>query len=723
MERLHPSDPSRIAGHRLLGRLGAGGMGVVYLGRTADGALAAVKVIRAEYADEADFRARFRREAAIAARVDSPWAVRVTGADPDAAEPWLATAFVPGPSLAEAVAAHGPLPLRAVRILGKALARALDVMHGQGLVHRDVKPANVLLGMDGPRLIDFGIARGGEHTALTSTDVILGTPGFLSPEQARGRAAEPAGDVFSLGCLLAYAATGRLPFGTGAVDAVLYRTVHDEPEFGPEVLTDPELTALLRTALAKHPDIRPTARELDESLTEDDPGGGTGWLPDPVVASIAERAAGLLALPGIEETLADPAAEPTVGAGGRPQARTVSRRRLLRLASAGAVIAAGGGVVAALASRRGAVDPGAPAGREWLIGVHADLSGPQAVIGKAQLQGVELAVAAFNSRPDRPFTASVRRVDDAGDPARSARVAAELAGNPDVLAVVGPTGNASVMTCLEVYGEAALPLLSVSALGTTFGVADRRSFFQTCSLSLGQGHAVALQLVQARGARRVGLLCDRAGDAEGWQAVLQVSRTLAVVAPQVVPYARVLPRESGNELPAVLADLLAQGVDGIFCTGTPARTAQAVRWLDGAGFKGPRVADYTVVGEEFLSAAGPAAEGWQVLAPYTGPDSPPVLEQVVGEHRSGSPIGPWAAEAYDTAGLVLDRLVTAARAGGGRPTRAELLAALGRGTYRGVVKEYAFDERQQVKGNAYFLHRIDRGRLRHLGAAPQSPAG
>ncbi|MCB5182728.1 serine/threonine-protein kinase, partial [Streptomyces antimicrobicus] len=310
MEPLLAADPSRIGGHRLLGRLGSGGMGVVYLGRTDDGALAAVKVIRAEYADEADFRARFRREAEIAARVDSPWAVRVTGADPDAAEPWLATTFVPGPSLAEAVTAHGPLPGPAVRVLGRALAQALAVMHDQGLVHRDVKPANVLLGTDGPRLIDFGIARGAEHTALTATDVLVGTPGFLPPEQASGRPAEPAGDVFSLGCLLAYAATGVLPFGTGAVDAVLYRTVHDAPDFGPEVLADPDLDALLRTCLAKDPALRPGARELAGALGADAPGDGVGWLPDAVVATVAQRAAALLALPGIEETVADPAAAP-----------------------------------------------------------------------------------------------------------------------------------------------------------------------------------------------------------------------------------------------------------------------------------------------------------------------------------------------------------------------------------------------------------------------------
>lgn len=142
-----------------------------------------------------------------------------------------------------------------------------------------MKPGNVLLGMDRPRLIDFGIARGGEHTALTSDGAVLGTPGFLPPEQAEGRPAEPAGDVFSLGCLLAYAATGRLPFGTGTVDAVLYRTVHDEPDFGPEVLADPELTALLRTCVAKHPDIRPGARELDAALTEDTPGRAPTGCP------------------------------------------------------------------------------------------------------------------------------------------------------------------------------------------------------------------------------------------------------------------------------------------------------------------------------------------------------------------------------------------------------------------------------------------------------------
>lgn len=323
MDDLRPTDPARIGGHRLLGRLGAGGMGVVYLGRTDAGALAAIKVILPEYAGDEEFRTRFRREAEAARRVDSPWAVSVTGADTEAERPWLATEFVPGPTLSDVVARRGPLPVRSVAVLGRLLARALAAVHAAGLVHRDVKPGNVLLTASGPRLIDFGIARAADATALTATGLIVGTPGFLAPEQVSGGgdgatgsagpagptpAAGPtgsAGDVFSLGCLLAYAATGRPPFGGGAVDAVLYRTVHDAPDL--DGVEDPGLRALLDRCLGKDPGERPAAADLDTLIAEDAPAGATAdWLPEDVVRIIADRSATLLALPDIDATVAVP---------------------------------------------------------------------------------------------------------------------------------------------------------------------------------------------------------------------------------------------------------------------------------------------------------------------------------------------------------------------------------------------------------------------------------
>jgi ABC-type branched-subunit amino acid transport system substrate-binding protein/serine/threonine protein kinase len=260
-------------------------MGVVYLARSAGGSLVALKVIQAEYAEDTDFRERFRREVDTARRMTSPWVAALVDADPEAASPWLATAFVPGPSLGEAVAAHGPLPSRSLRVLGARLAEALRDLHGVGLVHRDVKPGNVLLALDGPRLIDFGVARDPQDTALTSTGVVVGTPGFLSPEQAPGGwELGPAADIFSLGCVLAYAATGRPPFGTGALDALLFRAVHDAPDLEgvPE-----DLAEVVGGCLEKDPQLRPTAEALAKALAVAAPGPRSAAAPDcgPVTAS------------------------------------------------------------------------------------------------------------------------------------------------------------------------------------------------------------------------------------------------------------------------------------------------------------------------------------------------------------------------------------------------------------------------------------------------------
>lgn len=229
---LDAGDPAVVGPYRLRARLGAGGMGQVYLGESGSGRRVAVKVVRAEIAKDPGFRRRFRREVELAMKAGGFWTAPVVDADPDAPTPWVASQYVPGPSLAEHVAAHGPLDEAALRQLAAGLAEALQAFHRIGLVHRDLKPSNVLLLDDGPRVIDFGISKALEDdsgTALTVTGTVLGTPAFMSPEQAMGREVGEPSDIFSLGSVLTFAATGRGPFGDGSTHALLFRVVHEQP--------------------------------------------------------------------------------------------------------------------------------------------------------------------------------------------------------------------------------------------------------------------------------------------------------------------------------------------------------------------------------------------------------------------------------------------------------------------------------------------------------------
>lgn len=256
MQKPQAGDPERIGPYRILGRLGSGGMGRVYLGRSGGGRLLAIKVIRPELADDADFRVRFGREVDAAKRVSGLFTAPVVDADVDAPIPWLATAYVPGPSLAEAITSHGPFPATSVLALAAGLAEGLSAIHAVGLVHRDLKPSNVLLANDGPRVIDFGISRAAEASALTGTGLVVGSPGFMSPEQAEGREVGAPSDVFSLGAVLTFAGTGQGPFGTGPTAALLYRVVHNPPATG----NLPEAVRLLaERCMHKDPQQRPTS--------------------------------------------------------------------------------------------------------------------------------------------------------------------------------------------------------------------------------------------------------------------------------------------------------------------------------------------------------------------------------------------------------------------------------------------------------------------------------
>src|SRR6266478_5618802 len=226
---LGDADPRQLGRFTVLGVLGEGGMGRVFLGRSPGGWAVAIKVIHAGLAADPAFRARFAHEVATARAVGGIYTASVVDADATAERPWLAVEYVAGPSLADAVTAGGPLPLRAVLRLGLGLAEALQTIHAAGVVHRDLKPSNVLLAADGPRVIDFGIARAADGTSLTAAGVVFGTPGYMAPEQAEGHGAGPASDVFALGCVVTYAAVGTGPFGGGTAPSILYRVVHAEP--------------------------------------------------------------------------------------------------------------------------------------------------------------------------------------------------------------------------------------------------------------------------------------------------------------------------------------------------------------------------------------------------------------------------------------------------------------------------------------------------------------
>ncbi|MFI2345813.1 protein kinase [Streptomyces sp. NPDC019443] len=289
---LAEDDPKHVAGYKLAAKLGAGGMGKVYLSYTPGGRPIAIKVIRPDFAQDAEFRRRFAQEVQAAQRVQGLYTAPVIDADPEAKQPWLATAYVPGPSLADAVIQHGKLPVETVLLLVAGIAEALHVIHGAGIVHRDLKPANVLLASDGPRVIDFGIARAADATSLTSSGVTIGTPSFMAPEQAAGSQVTPATDIFALGQIAAYAATGRAAFGEGTSHGVLYRIVHEEPD-----LTElPEqLSELVTRCLAKDPEARPSVADLlaicQSANAETVLRRPEEWLPGAVAAEITTRTA------------------------------------------------------------------------------------------------------------------------------------------------------------------------------------------------------------------------------------------------------------------------------------------------------------------------------------------------------------------------------------------------------------------------------------------------
>ncbi|MGW2046997.1 bifunctional serine/threonine-protein kinase/ABC transporter substrate-binding protein [Streptomyces sp. NPDC001858] len=745
MEPLRTGDPSRLGRYRLLRRLGVGGMGVVFLARAPGGAIAAVKAVRASYAEEPGFRARFRREIEVARRVASPWVVPLLDADADAETPWLATAYVPGPSLSETVDGFGPLPLPAVRTLGLRLADALDAMHGIGLVHRDVKPGNVLLAPDGPRLIDFGIARAPDATALTSSGVIVGSPGFLSPEQARARGGEigPPSDVFSLGCVLAFTATGVRPFGTGAAAGMLLRTVYDDPD--PTALPDP-LAPLLRSCLHKDPAHRPTLAQLRAALGEGGTGNDperSGWLPERVTRLINERSAAVLAIGTIEPTQVpaptaaelppDTASPDTASPDAMtltavtttppaPAAPEVDRRRLLRLgllgSSAGVLAAGGGGAWWWSTRRKPGTTPsssGTGPRPELVVAFQGDLTGARKDYGNAQLNGARLAVEHVNAESGRPFRLKLRTYDDGGDAKRATALAAQLTKDTDVVAVLGPTTDACLLAAEPTYAKATLPVLSVSVGVSTEPTTAGTLQYPSHALLRVTNDLLAAPCVRYLSdhvdARKAFLVADQAQGNSAWTLCDQTRRALQ----QAGRDAMLKSVAAGRiDYAALAAEVLSADADAVVFTGDAARAAGLASALKSAGFTGTRMATEQALDPRFLASAGAAATGWVFAASFIDPTAAPSTRAFTADYRTrfGAAPGWYAAEAYDAV-MFLAKVCT--KGDSAVAERGAIARRLREVAHAGVSRTVKFETGYGYTHDAMFVFQVVDGRFRYLG--------
>ncbi|MFJ6659917.1 bifunctional serine/threonine-protein kinase/ABC transporter substrate-binding protein [Streptomyces sp. NPDC091377] len=760
MRPLVADDAEEIGGHRLLARLGAGGMGVVYLARTPGGRLVALKTIRAEHAADPAFRVRFRREVNAVRGLreahgpGARWVVPVLAADPEAREPWLTTEFVPGPSLVEAVEAveavepvepvepveavelvkademhggFGALPPKAVRALGSRLADALAAVHDAGLVHRDVKPANVLLALDGPRLIDFGIAHASGATALTAPDAVVGTPGFLAPEQAQARAGAvgPPSDVFSLGGVLAYAASARRPFGTGLAAGVLFRTVHEAPDL---TRVPAELRPVIAACLAKDPAERPTAQQLARALRDPRvPLGqdGDDWLPPALLRAVATRSAQALDIPTPRRaprppaTREAPAAPAPVPQEASRNAPAPSRRRVLLLAGAAASVLATGGGITAYRAATGNGGAGSGAGLPvHTLGFQADLSGAGETDGVAQERGARLAVQAHNARPGITFRLALEPADDRGDPARAEQAARRLI-DAGASAVLGLATPAAAVAAAPHYQDARTAMVLISADGAELTARDER-LTTLCVTRAPESYLVlplASYLTAERPVDRTAVIDDRAAGGTGAALAARLDRTPPNEgATGVHPVAA----DSDDFVPAVRAALTADAQAVVLTSTSPERAARCARALADADFTGPRLGTWHLMRPAFLEQAGAAAEGWLFGTPFTDPASVAAGFRTAHREAYGTAPARWSPEAYDAVGLVARALEELGAGSDVDPGAvAQRLFSV---SYDGLAKPLRFTgdgTRTLEQRTGYFLFQARDGAFRFLGRSDE----
>ena len=498
-ETLRRWDPERIGPYAVLGRLGAGSMGQVYLGRSAAGRLVAVKTIKVELAEEAGFRTRFAQEVAAARKVSGVFTAAVVEAEPEADLPWLATAYVPAPSLSRLVLACGPLPVTTVRWLAAGCAEALESIHGAGLVHRDLKPSNVLVAPDGPRVIDFGVARAAERMGRTTSRGAVGTPAYMAPEQARDtHAASAASDVYSLGATLLFAATGHPPYRGATVMDVLARLATEEPDLSG---LPAELTGLVTACMERVPRQRPSSSAMlaqlgDFTESQAAPDEEHSYLPEAAMALIGEyqRSPQLATLGEERGDDATSASYTELPASYKPPPRRPSRR-------------AGSG----------------PGWRRWLR-AHMAWAGWASVGAALVVVGVILGAALSSSSSPTPEPTSNLPPPAGGPPPPPPTVCPESgqAGEPVLCMVTQSRGTVNTAWVVQGNGFAAQTPVTVSLIWNSPPQLPRETFDRTARVRPVTGRDGSVRLAVSRlfpGSLRLGLFSVEVTGSDGRKAV------------------------------------------------------------------------------------------------------------------------------------------------------------------------------------------------------------
>ncbi|WP_239376371.1 bifunctional serine/threonine-protein kinase/ABC transporter substrate-binding protein [Frankia sp. Cj5] len=771
-------DPERIGSYVLLGRLGAGGMGVVYRAEDPQGLVVALKVIRSDIADDPKFRKLFRREARNAQRVVPFCTAPVLDVNADAEQPYIVTEFVDGPTLSAVVERDGPLPGIELYQLAVMTAVAMIVIHDAGIVHCDLKPSNVLLSPLGPRIIDFGVARAVDATTAATQTGVFGTPAFMAPEQIRRyNSVTPAADVFAWGGMIAYAGTGRRPHGDGRPDVMLYRAVHDEPDF--EGL-DSGLRPLVAKAMDKDPQRRPSAtdvlvellskhapeQELEDILTEI----RRGQLRGTELAAILKRLLSLAAtaaettvsvlpprsgLTGTNRPISTmnnttvpdgnaPRPIPVPPARHQPDqekgkkegtrngglGRLLHRRRSRLLAAVGA-----GALAVAIIWAYNPPHPHSVVKPTYVIGFQGTLTGGNAALGRSSLLGARTAVELANQDPDLPFRLTMKESDDQGLADKGAGAARELIDDHSVVAVIGPTFSGPAEKSILSYSGAGLVAVSPSATGpglTSLGVGPVSTFFRTVSPDTVQGPQSAKYMISKLSPRGVLVLFD-SSNSYGTGLADELVKQLNRIQQQKNLPVTVTTRAAapGTDYAKLLTDLSSYNL--VYYAGYTSEFVEIIKILRQRKFTGTIMSGDGSNSDLLLTGVGgDGAEGVYLTCPCREvaeiePRSQAVQQfvDVYEKISSGAQPDFYAADAFDATRVVIDVLKRLR----GKVSRQSVAHTFGDPKFirdfefEGITKKIKFDMSGEVQGGDIFIYQVRDGRRQYIGSAVELARG